>query len=369
MDLPSCQKHNPATYREIVTKLLKWDKSYDAPNKDYLEVAQYLLSCGFINLREYYFIICANDSDKSDLPYVVNPYCNNRLEIASDYDEDYDNPIMCDLCERDIFPDTYKKKRYYSLAVTINHLKVMEWFEKQLASLNITWSKVKIGVYYILVEKNFVNLIVPECCSDKSYFAVDKLRTNPTALITFNKESLNPPLDLYIVPIADLMCKCKTLNEVLHETIEKGVPELLPNVSFQALNCYSYIPLRKTTLPEKKILRLKIIDNIIYVNDVEVISKQATSSIRIFRVLLKQFLRDFEAAEEYKFLSVIQIADSLGIEDPEQQVRRPLNRMQQAIAEKLASTLGVNIERDDVIQACNWSGYRLNPSTINLSAN
>jgi len=344
-----------------------WNNSYDAPNHDYLEVAQYLSSLGFLNLREYYFIICANDTDDLDL-HVINPFCNNRLEIASDYDEDYDDPIICDLCERDILPDTYKKQRYYSLGVTINYLKVIEWFEEQLASLNITANKVATGVYYVLIEKSFVTLIIPDYCSDKSYLTIDKLKVNPTALISFNEKNFKPLLNLYIVPMADLICKHRTLNEVLNEAVAKGIPELLPNVSFQALNCYSYIPLQKTTLPEKKILRLKVVDNTVYVNEIEVIGKQATSSICIFRILLKQFLHDFEEAEEYKFLSIIQIANSLGLEDPEQQVRRPLNRMQKIIAEKLASTLGLNIKRDDIIQACNWSGYRLNPSTINLSA-
>ncbi|KLT22891.1 putative phage related protein [Wolbachia endosymbiont of Armadillidium vulgare str. wVulC] len=272
---------------------------------------------------------------------------------------------MYDLCNRDILPDTYEKQRYHSLEINVNHLKVIEWFEEQLANLNITSNKVATGVYYVIVGTSLVSLIISDCCSDKSYLTLDKLKTNPTALISFNEKNFKSLLNLYIVPMADLICECRTLDQILSEAVEKGVPELLPNVSFQAFPC---IPLQKTVHQEKKILRLKIIDNTIYVNDVEIIGKQATSSIRIFRVLLKQFLRDLEAAKEYKFLSIIQIADSLGIEDPEQQVRRPLNRMQKTIAEKLASTLGLNIKRDDVIQACNWSGYRLNPSTINLSA-
>lgn len=108
MDLPSCQKLNPTTYRQIVTNLLKWNTSHDSPSQDFLEVAQYLSSLGFLSLREYYFIICANDADESDF-CVIDPFCNNRLEIVSDYDEEYDEPIMCDLCNRDILPDTYEK--------------------------------------------------------------------------------------------------------------------------------------------------------------------------------------------------------------------------------------------------------------------
>lgn len=376
MDLPFCQKQNPTFYRQIVTNLLRSSDSYDTPSRDYLEVAQYLSSLRFVNLREYYFIICANDEDEFDF-HVINPFCNNRLEIVSDYDEDYDNPIMCDLCERDILPDTYKKQRYFSLEVKVNHLKVIEWFEKQLASLKITCNKVATGVYYVIVDTSLISLIIPECRPDNSYSAVDKLKTTPTALITFNKESLKPPLNLHIVPIADLICEDQSLNEVLHQTVEKGVPELLPNVSFQAFNCYSYIPLQQTkSTPAEKTFQLHIKGNDICVNGIGVIETQSKSG-RIFFIFLDQFFHDFKSGispEQYKTLNVGEIANRLeNIHDVEQQIRKPINRMQKTIAEKLAITLGLNVKKDDIIQTLPWSGigtkeygYRLNPFTIVL---
>ncbi|APR98565.1 hypothetical protein [Wolbachia endosymbiont of Folsomia candida] len=376
MDLPSCQKQNPVLYRQIVTSLLQWNNHYDSPSKEFLEVAQYLSSLGFLNLREYYFIICANDSDIFDLRYVIDPFCYNRLEIESDYDEDYDNPIMCDLCERDILPNTYKKQRYYSLDVTINHLKVIEWFEEQLASLNITYTKVEIGVYYVIVGTSFVSLIIPEYCSDKSYLTIDKLRTNPTILICFGKD-FKPLLNLYVVFMADLFCNYQTLNKVLNEAVEKGVPELLPNVSFQALNCYSYVSLQHTkpTLPEK-ILELQIKGNDICLNNIEVIDKLSKYGI-IFFIFLDQFFHDFKAGippKQYKALKIGEIADRLGdIADLERQIRKPINRMQNIMADRLGGTLGLNVKRDDIIQTLPWSGigikehgYRLNPLTIIL---
>ncbi|EEB55280.1 putative phage related protein [Wolbachia endosymbiont of Culex quinquefasciatus JHB] len=75
---------------------------------------------------------------------------------------------MCDLCERDILPDTYKKQRYFSLEVKVNHLKVIEWFEKQLASFKITCNKVATGVYYVIVDTSLISLIIPEGCHDNS---------------------------------------------------------------------------------------------------------------------------------------------------------------------------------------------------------
>lgn len=355
MELPFCRKHS----QDIDAMLV--NRSWVNPDKNYIEVAEYLSQLDFVKLEKYYFVVCANDLDL-DFPNIQNPYCKNEVIISHDFDEDCDD-LACEDCGRDIFPDTYKKQRYFVLSIKINTEKIINWFEKLLTGL--IWEKAANGIYHISFKSKIVSIIIPTLCTDKSYLTVDRLRTNVAVLITFGKADLKILLSLYTVSMADLICEHQTLNQILSEAIEKGVPELLPNVSFQA---FPYVPLQETTLPEKKILRLKVEDNTIYVNDIEIIGKQAISSIRIFRVLLKQFLRDFEAAKEYKFLNIIQIADSLGLVDPEQQVRRPLNRMQKTIAEKLASTLGLNIKRDDVIQACNWSGYRLNPSTINLSA-
>ncbi|MDG7056570.1 MAG: hypothetical protein LKM43_00210 [Wolbachia endosymbiont of Penenirmus auritus] len=369
MELTSCQELSQD--REIINTILV-NRSWVSPNEDYIRAAEYLSRLGFIKLEKYYFVICANDLDL-DFPNVQNPYCKNEIIIPYDFNENFDDNLACEDCGRDVFPDTYKKQRYLVLSIKLDPERIINWFENML--IGLIWEKATEGIYYISFKSKIVTVIIPALSIDKSYLTIDRLRTNATVLITLGKVDLKLLLDLYTVPMADLICGYRALNEMLSKAVEKGVPKLLPNVSFQALSYYPYVPLQKTVHQEKRILRLKIIDNTVYVNDVEVISKQATSSIRIFRVLLKQFLRDFEAAEEYKFLSVIEIADSLGIEDPEQQVRRPLNRMQKAIAEKLASTLGLNIKRDDVIQACNWSGitcqeygYRLNPSTINLAS-
>ncbi|XGA08495.1 MAG: hypothetical protein U0X86_000738 [Wolbachia endosymbiont of Xenopsylla cheopis] len=348
--------------------------SWVNPKEGYLEAAKYLSNLGFIKFEISYFVICANELDL-DFPDVYDPDCKNQIIITHDFNEDCDD-LSCEDCGRYILPNTYKKQRSLVLSIKLNIEKTVSYFESLLTGL--IWQKAEEGIYHISFQNRIVSIVIPVLCTDTSYFTVDRLRINPTVLITLGTRDLKLLLNLYTISMADLICKHKTLNETLLTAVEKGIPELLPNVSFQALNCYPYIPLQKITLPEKKILWLKVIDSTAYINNIEVISKQAASSICIFRILLKQFLRDFEAelpAEEYKFLSITQIADSLSLEDPEQQVRRPLNRMQKTIIEKLANTLGLNVKRDDVIQALNWSGttcqeygYRLNPFIINLSA-
>jgi hypothetical protein len=112
---------------------------------------------------------------------------------------------------------------------------------------------------------------------------------------------------------------------------------------------------------------------------IHVIGKQAPSRIQIFRILLEQYWRDFEEGkpkEMHTPLNLHQIAERLEphmglIDDLEQQIRRPLNKMQKAIEETLAKELGVNIKRDDIIQTLGWPGfkkqeygYRLNPFNL-----
>jgi hypothetical protein len=175
--------------------------------------------------------------------------------------------------------------------------------------------------------------------------------------------------------MADLICERRTLKEVLDEVSEKGVPKLLPNVSLQA---FPYVPLRQTKLvAREKILQLQIKNDTICINNIEVVNKQSKLRVNIFFILLEKFWNDFKAGilpEQHKTLSVGQIADYLGnISDTEQQIRKPINRMQKTMAEKLAKTLGINVKRDDIIQTLPWSGigikgygYRLNPFTLSL---
>ncbi len=178
--------------------------------------------------------------------------------------------------------------------------------------------------------------------------------------------------------MVDLLCQHKTLNEILLTTVEKGVPELIPNTSMQILPT-SYISLKqvKPLIPEKT-LQLQIKDGVIYINNIEVINKKAISCFNIFQILLEQFLSDFAmglAPEQHTLLSINKLEKRLKLEvtDLEQQIRKPLNKMQRTIKDKLASKLGLNSERNDVIQTLGRPGplrkeygYRLNPFTLIL---
>ena len=132
-------------------------------------------------------------------------------------------------------------------------------------------------------------------------------------------------------------------------------------------------------LYQPKILQLHIINNAVYVNNVKVISEYSRMRLKIFYILLDQFLQDFKNGlppEKYKFFDINQLAELLGIDSTtqslEQKIRRPLNKMQQTIRENLLKELGIKC--NDVIESIGWPGYtakdygyRLNPFILSLS--
>ncbi len=159
--------------------------------------------------------------------------------------------------------------------------------------------------------------------------------------------------------------------------IEHGVPKEIPNVSRQILPFVSLHQTKKIVAQET--YSITIDSEGIFVGGVHVIGKQAPSRIQIFRILLVQYWRDFEEGKPKDMhtpLNLHQIAERLEphmglIDDLEQQIRRPLNKMQKAIEETLAKELGVNIKRGDIIQTLDWPGfkkqeygYRLNPCNL-----
>lgn len=364
-----------SSQKQVVANILESSDSWIDPQNDYLETAAYLAELGFIRLKEVYFIICSRMEDHLDWPHVFYPDCSNEIPISPDFDEECDD-MLCEDCCRYILPNTHQKKRFHLLSTNLNLENIADWFENLLRTSELIWRKAAEGIYHVSCYNNIVSLIVLDFCPDAIHLTIDRLRIQPTVLITVRENVPDLPLALPIVKMTDLFCEHRTLNEILFEAVETGVPELISNASSQI---FPIIPLRETkpVLP-KKALELKFTSGIVYINDVEVVNKRAKSCISVFNVLFKQFLHDFSndiPKEEHKPLSIEKIADLLHSEvmDLEQQIRYPLNKMQRMIKDKLANQLGLGIKREDVIQTIGWPelackeyGYRLNPFTLTL---
>lgn len=370
MALRSCLKQN-AAHEDALQALLESSNSWINPNQVYLEAAYHLGELGFIQLKEHYFIKCANPLDALDFDHLINPDCENKIAIADDFDESCDD-LMCEECGRYILPITHQKQRFHVVSLSLQKQAILQWLEAELKEF--TFKNQSAGVYHVLLNSGFVTMILPDFIDNPSYLAVDRLKAQPTLIITLRKILPHLPLDITTIRLSDLMSERMSLQQGLHMAIEHGVPKEIPNISRQILPFVSLHQPKPAALPAT--YSITIDSEGIFVGGIHVIGKQAPSRIQIFRILLEQYWRDFEEGKPKKMhtpLNLHQIAERLEphmglIDDLEQQIRRPLNKMQKAIEETLAKELGVNIKRDDIIQTLGWPGfkkqeygYRLNP--------
>lgn len=368
MVLQSCQ--------EEISDLFSFARSWVNPNHNYIKAAKYLSNLDLIKIQEMQYIICSHKQDTLDWLNVTDQYCKNEILIDENFDEGCEN-IICENCNRDILPNTYKKQRFYRLSVHLNPEKIMEWLESQLNDSNFMWHKEETGVYYVGGQGKIVNLIIPDFCTNPIFLTIDRIRIHPTVLITLRKNISDVPFKLPIIKMVDLFCKRKALVEIFQEAIKRGVPELIPNISLQILPT-AYVSLKYVEpIVVKKPLELKVIESRVYVNDIEIINKKAGSCLNVFRVLFRQFLHDCGKElppTKHTLLSINQLEKSLNLSleaDLEHQIRKPLNTMQRTIKATLAKKLGLNIERNDVIQTVGWPGsscrdygYRINPFNV-----
>lgn len=373
MALRSCLKQN-AAHEDVLQALLESSNSWINPNQVYLEAAHHLGELGFIQLKEHYFIKCANPLDALDFDNLINPDCENKIAIADDFDESCDD-LVCEECGRYILPITHQKQRFHVVSLSLQKQAILQWLESELKKF--TFKNQSSGVYHVLLDNGFVTVILPDFIDKPSYLAVDRLKAQPTLIITLRKTLPHLPLDITTIRLSDLMSERLSLKQGLHMAMDHGVPKEIPNVSKQIL---PFVSLHQPKLAEKPITYSITIDSEgIFVGGINVIGKQAPSRIQIFRILLEQYWRDFEEGkpkEMHTPLNLNQIAERLEphmglIDDLEQQIRRPLNKMQKTIEETLAKELGVNIKRDDIIQTLGWPGfkkqeygYRLNPFNL-----
>lgn len=373
MALRSCLKQN-AAHEDVLQALLESSNSWINPNQVYLEAAYHLGELGFIQLKEHYFIKCANPLDALDFDNLINPDCENKIVIADDFDESCDD-LMCEECGRYILPITHQKQRFHVVSLSLQKQAILQWLEAELKEF--TFKNQSAGIYHVLLDSGFVTIILPDFIDNPSYLAVDRLKAQPTLIVTLRKTLPHLPLDITTIRLSDFINGNLSLKQGLDLAIEHGIPKEIPNVSRQIL---PFVPLRTAKpLALPATYSITIDSEGIFVGGVHVIGKQAPSRIQIFRILLEQYWRDFEEGKPKKMhtpLNLHQIAERLEphmglIDDLEQQIRRPLNKMQKAIEETLAKELGVNIKRDDIIQTLGWPGfkkqeygYRLNPFTL-----
>ena len=254
MALRSCLKQN-AAHEDALQALLESSNSWINPNQVYLEAAYHLGELGFIQLKEHYFIKCANPLDALDFDNLINPDCENKIAIADDFDESCDD-LMCEECGRYILPISHQKQRFHVVYLSLQKQAILQWLEAELKEF--TFKNQSAGVYHILLDSGFVTMILPDFIDNPSYLAVDRLKAQPTLIITLRKTLPHLPLDITTIRLSDLMSERLSLQQGLHMAMDHGVPKEIPNVSKQIL---PFVSLHQPKLAEKPITYSITIDS------------------------------------------------------------------------------------------------------------
>jgi len=375
MALRSCQKPNVAT--DALNALLTHQGSWVDLNQEYQNALAILQKEQFVHHASKHFIKCYNPKDVKDS--AANPECDNQIYIEDDFDEDCDD-LVCDNCGRYILPNSHRKTRCVKITVQLNFHKITQYLERHLGEQQLHFYLLSKGVYTVMSPYGIVTLVLLDICTDHRHLTIDKLKAMPTLILNVRAKIPSMIVEVPIISVADLIHNPLSLTELIKQTCQTGVCEVIPNYSA------SILPFRMISLAEPKIapqdkyLEIRMADTGVSINGIVVIGRQASSRLLIFRLLLEQYWQDFEVAKpsaQHTFLNINQLADLMEphvgmIEDLEQQIRRPLNKMQKVIQDTLAEQLGLPIKRHDVIETHGWPGcnskqefgYRLNPNTL-----
>ncbi len=227
--------------------LLESSNSWINPNQVYLEAAHHLGELGFIQLKEHYFIKCANPLDALDFDSLINPDCENKIAIADDFDESCDD-LMCEECGRYILPITHQKQRFHVVSLSLQKQTILHWLEAKLKEF--TFKNQSTGIYHILLDSGFMTVILPDFIDNPSYLAIDCIKAQPKLIITLRKTLPHLPLDITTIRLSDLMSERLSLQQGLHMAIEHGIPKEMLNLSRQIL---PFVSLHQAKMAEKPI--------------------------------------------------------------------------------------------------------------------
>jgi len=377
MDLKYCQKRGVAT--DAIKALIMHSGSWVDLNLEYQNALMFLQENQFTRQCSSLFVKCCNKKDVQDISFVANYDCRNRIYIEPDFDEDCDD-LVCDNCGRYILPTTNNKHRFTETTVDLNYKTITQFIENSMRQHQISYHLLSKGVYAVMSQHGIATVVIMDLCDDYRYLTVDKLKATPTLLLNIRDKLPNIGIEVQRLAVADFITMPELLADAITKTCKKGVSETLPNQSASILPFPNFNLAAPKQIVEEKYLEIKINDAGVSINNILVIGKQASSRLLIFRLLLEQYWQDFEVAkppEQHSFLNMNQLSDlmepHLGmISDLEQQIRRPLNKMQKVIQETLAKNLGLPVQRHDVIETRGWPGcnnkqefgYRLNPNTL-----
>jgi len=354
-----------------------------APSPDVLAAAGHLRGLGVIDTEEREFVKCANHED-ADFP-PRNRDCPGRIYL-DDHLHDSGGELRCPDCDRAVFPDQYSKQRFFELRVRVLRDGVMSFLEELLSKLDPAVRQGGEGVLNLKVGDGAVNVCVVDYCQDQKVFSRDRAAFCPTCYVAVNARDFEArflPEDwIHRVLLADVICDTKNLNDLVRSAVQQGEPTDLRHASIPVCDKRPLpvvIEPAKPTAADGRRFVVEVGEGVVRIEGVQVIAKQAGPRFVIFQTLWQHFLgdlqqgippADFTATPIHDLMTALETQTDKRYPD-ETTVRRTINLLQTDIEKTLKQTLGLPIDREDVVQTCDWTGqrdssfgYRINPFTV-----
>ncbi|GHS93353.1 hypothetical protein AGMMS49949_06510 [Alphaproteobacteria bacterium] len=255
-----------------------------------LRVAKKLEAHGFFHLMEEHTVLCVDPDDYWDTS-APDPECQEILKVSKNplpYSEE--DPIICSRCGHEFFLSESRKKITSFYRLQPQKKVLLELFEDRLTEQNLIWHRLEEGKYCIIQGSSPVVFFITDY---STYSSTDPHGIPFRFLVsyTFSKT----------FPLADFLCARKQFQDVLapQKEVQQGTQPLL--------------------------IQLILSSDLITLGGVRLISIQAEKQWKLFQM----FLAHPDETLSLKHMTEEWEKQGDFITDPEQQIRRPLNKIRE----------------------------------------
>jgi hypothetical protein len=339
--------------------------------------ADRLAGLGLISVQTKEYVRCSNAEDRDFPPR--NRHCRGRIVVGGAAAK---GALHCPECERLVYPEQYGKRRYSDSRVQVQPENVIRYIAGLVDPLGPVEER---GVFRVDVDGQEVTVCVADYTAPK-FLARERASQIPTCFVVvspvdveerFLKESW-----VRRVTLAEVVADTHSLQALVRQVAAEGPPTLLLNASipiFENGPSSVIVESPRVAIPHRTFI-VEVGDNVVHVNGVKVVARQAGPRFFLFRALWGQFLKDLKEGLPPDAFSPTPAADltqllearSKGTETiDELSIRRTINRLQADIESQVKKELGIPVGREDIVETCRKSGqtdtdfgYRLNPITV-----
>lgn len=362
---------------DLVSRLLQDGAVIASPSEELMAAGAALAEQGLLELQHREYVKCANHEDR-DFSH-TNRHCGGRIYLSSSDSHE----LRCPACERSVYPDSYGKRRFGELQTRVckggvlSHLRSLLPFEP-------TIKDVCEGVIRLDVGTDGVIVCVVDYCGDARFLSRERAAEQPSCFIAVNPRDYDAKfLDeewIRRASLTDILCGRVDLARLVDEA-STARPASVRRASIPVVaNGPVRVVIEPVVTPSaSRRFVVEVGDGIVRIEGVKVIAEQAGSRFVVFKSLVQWFLDDLRQElppADFRSWTLEKLAEELHAQiDKEYEdlmsVRRIVNNLQSDIEKKLKQSLGLAIDREDIVQTCRWKGqndgdfgYRVNPFTV-----